>query len=309
MFLSNGISGVVYRYALTPGTDPVPNGTISLPPGGVLGQETALGMTLSPGGELFIGDDSAGTIYRFLSPLGTPTANGILSVPGIDHMDEFRFIDDELWVPNITEYCTNTPVSLVRVAFDAQGNASAAGTVTTGFVGADRGMLWIPATRDLYETQCSGTGSSGVPAVQHYHVAVDHTVTALAPITGNGLNSPQDVVLTTWGELLVTSSASNVILRFQVDAQGNATANGAITGNGLNIPVGAAFTPWGELFVVSDGSGTLSRFTFDSTHAAVANGTNQITGPTVAEMGGLGRMLIVPGASSAVDGGTDAASD
>jgi len=115
--------------------------------------------------------------------------------------------------------------------------------------------------------------------------------------------------VTTWGELFVTSSASNVILRFQVDTQGNATANGAITGNGLNIPVGAAFTPWGELFVVSDGNGTLSRFTFDSTHAAVANGTTQIAGPTVAEMGGLGRILIVPGASSAVDGGTDASSD
>lgn len=127
------------------------------------------------------------------------------------------------------------------IAMTTEGNASGAGTLTTGFVGADRGLLWVPATRDLYESQCLG-----VDTVQHYQVATNHTVTALTPITGHGLSSPQGMVMTSWGELFVVNSNSNDILRFEIDGQGNATANGTITGNGLNAPVGAALTPWGE---------------------------------------------------------------
>jgi hypothetical protein len=307
MFISNNISGLVYRYAIKQGADPIMNGTISaLPAGGTLDQSTATGMTITPWGELFVADEAAGTFYRFLSPLGTPTFNGILSVAGIVHMNNFQFVDNELWVPNVTAYCTDTPENLVRVSFDAQEGGSAAGTVTNGFIGADRMMLWVPATRDLYESQCWGTApATGVDTIQHYRVATDHTVTALTPITGNGLNSPQGVAMTAWGELLVVNDGlnSNSLSRFLIDGQGNAKANGMITGNALNAPVDAAFTPWGELFVA--GNGTISRFTFDSLHAAVANGTYQVAGPEVSYFGGWNKILIVPGASSSL-GGQDA---
>jgi hypothetical protein len=311
MFLSDGISSAVYRYALRPGVDPVLNDTITVTaPGGTGAQSTAAGMAMSSAGELFVADLSTGGIFRFLSPLGTPTANGSAVVAGITTVAEIRFVDDELWVPNVTAAtCSTTPESIVRVGFDAQGTASLAGTVTAGSIGANRGMLWAPATRDLYIAQCDP-----VDTVQHYRIAADDTATLLTPITGNGLNNPNGLVLTPWGELLVANaglagSPGMALLRFTLDSQGNATANGTIPGNGLNLPIGLAFAPWGELFAVNQGTGTISRFTFDSAHAAVANGTFPIPGPTVPQMGGLGWILIVPGASSAVDGGIDAASD
>lgn len=312
MFLSDGISSAVYRYALRPGVDPVLNDTITVTaPGGTGAQSTLTGMAMSSAGELFVGDLSTGGIFRFLSPLGTPTANGSVVVAGITTVEEIRFVDDELWVPNVTAAaCSTTPESIVRVGFDAQGTASLAGTVTAaGSIGANRGMLWVPATRDLYISQCYP-----VDTIQHYRIAADDTATLLTPITGNGLNNPSGLVLTPWGELLVANaglagSPGMALLRFTLDSQGNATANGTIPGNGLNLPIEIAFAPWGELFAVNQGTGTVSRFTFDSAHAAVANGTFPIPGPTVAQSGGLGLILIVPGASSAVDGGIDAASD
>jgi hypothetical protein len=311
MFLSDGISSAVYRYALRPGVDPVLNDTITVTaPGGTGTQQTATGMAMSPAGELFVADFSTGAIFRVLSPLGTPATNGSAVVSGIGNPEEIRFVDDELWVPNVTSACSTTPESIVRVGFDVQGNASLAGTVTAGSIGANRGMLWVAATRDLYIGQCDP-----VDAIQHYRVAADHSATALTPLTGNGLYNPHGMVLTPWGELIVANAGQAVspgmsLLRFTLDAQGNATPNGTISGNGLDFPIGLAFAPWGELFAVNQGTATLSRFTFDSVHAAVPNGTFVIPGPTVAEQGGLGWILIVPGASFAVDGGaTDSAAD
>ena len=311
MFLSDGISSAVYRYEVRPGADPVLNDTITVTaPGGPAAQQTATGMAMNADGELFVANYSSGSIFRFLSPLGTPVANGSAVVTGIVNPEEIRFVDDELWVPNVTLDCSTTPESIVRIAFDAQGAASAAGTVTTGSVGANRGMLWVPATRDLYVSQCAS-----VNAIQHYRVAADRTATALTPITGSELNNPEGMVVTSWSELIVANSgpASNPgtsLLRLTVDAQGNATQNGLISGNGLNFPVGLAFTPWGELFAVNEATGTISRFTFDATHAAVPDGVVDIPGPTVTSEGGLAWILIVPGASSTVDGGvSDAAAD
>jgi hypothetical protein len=316
MFLSDGISGAVYRYTLRPGADPVLNYTITVTaPGGTGNQQTATGLAMSPAGELFVANFSTGVVFRFTSPLGTPTANGSVVVTGIGNVEEIRFVDDELWVPNVTPAGSTTPESIVRVGFDTQGIPSVAGSLMTYLVGA-RGMLWVPATRDLYVSQCHP-----VDAIQHYRVGTDHTATALTPITGNGINNPHGMVVTPWGELLVSNpgeGTSATLLRFTVDAQGNIAPNGVISGNGLDASIGLAFTPWGELFAINQATATISRFTFDSAHAAVANGTCSITGPTVALQAGLGWILIVPGASSAVDGGamdsatgtpSDAASD
>lgn len=69
-------------------------------------------------------------------------------------------VDNELWAGN-TAYlaCTTEPESIVRMSFDGQGTAAAAGTVTAGLVGADRAMLWDPTTRSFYVTQCSAASS------------------------------------------------------------------------------------------------------------------------------------------------------
>src|SRR5450432_2589164 len=93
MFLSDGISSAVYRYALRPGVDPVLNDTITVTaPGGTGAQSTAAGMAMSSAGELFVADLSTGGILRFLSPLGTPTANGSAVVAGITTVAEIRFV-------------------------------------------------------------------------------------------------------------------------------------------------------------------------------------------------------------------------
>jgi hypothetical protein len=73
-------------------------------------------------------------------------------------------------------------------------------------------------------------------------------------ITGNGLNGPDGIVLTSWGELLVADYYGNTISRFSIDAQGNATSNGTISGNELSNPTSLALAPWGELFVGNQGT-------------------------------------------------------
>jgi DNA-binding beta-propeller fold protein YncE len=239
----------------------------------------ANGLALRSTGELFIAGAGSSTISRFLSPLGTPTASGMITGNGLSSLiEEMRFVDDELWVVN------PGASNLIRLAFDAQGNAKLAGTISN--LGNDRGMLWNPTTRDLYVSECCGTNT-----IQHFQVATDHTTSKLPNIAVSAFNNPHGLALTPWGELLVANRDSNEVLRFTVDSAGNATANGIIQGNGLNLPESPAFTPWGELIIVNQGDQSLSRFTFDASHTATPNGSFQ----TYAVVGqfGLGWIIIV----------------
>jgi DNA-binding beta-propeller fold protein YncE len=174
--------------------------------------------------------------------------------------------------------CGSEPATLTRLAFDAQGSASVAGTVTPGMTGADRGIAWDPKTRTLFVSQCGPAY-----AIQHYHVATDHTVTSLAPITGTGIYNPGGMIVAPWGELLVANEGTaatelhgNSLSRFSLDAQGNVTANGTITGSALDSPFGLAFAPWGDLFVFNNSNATLARFAFDASHAATQTGAFQL---------------------------------
>lgn len=280
MFVPNSMTHQVYRYTITPDDDPVLTGTFPV--------NLATGVSVSPTGELFVGAYSAaGTISRFLSPLGTPVANGAITGVGIHFPEAFTFVDDELWVPNTAAYsCSSDPEDLVRLGFAADGAATVAGTLQAGLVSANRGILWLPATRDLYVTQCIG-----VDAIQHYRVALDHTVTVLPPITGNGLNNPHGMVMTDWGELLVVNVSTPSVLRLHVDDQGIATQNGSIVGNGMNWAIDIAMAPWGEIFVASQGNGVISRFKFDSAHVATPNGAFQSSSSTA--LSGIAWLAIV----------------
>lgn len=261
LFASNDLSGAVYRYTIARGIAPVPAGSIAAPSANGL---AVRGST----GELFVSDFAGATISRFLSPAGTPRANGrITGLAGAMFVEELRFVDDELWVVSSDLAGSATPAPLLRVAFDAQGAASVAGTVADGMTAANRGMLWNPVTRELFVSQCCASSS-----VQRLRVAADHTVTALPAITSADLRNPHGMVMTAWGELVVTSDDLDALARFAFDAQGAPVPNGTITGNGLAHPVGLAIAPWGEIFAANQSTGTISRFTFDAARAAVANG-------------------------------------
>lgn len=283
MFLPNSLSNFVYRYAIAPTGDPMLSGMVAA--------DRAAGAALTAGGDLLVSDYSAmDRLYRITEPLGALTAADPLSGFGLNFPQEMRFVDDELWVMNTADHaCTTEPQSIVRLAFDADGNPSAAGTVQTGLIGANRGMLWVPATRDLFVSQCTP-----VNTIQHLRVAADHSVTALPAITGHDLANPHGMAMTDWGELLVANFDSQTILRFSVDDTGVATAAGNITGNGLSSPVGMALTAWGELFVVNQGDGSVSRFTFADDHGAVPSGNFSTHTPSVASQFGVGWILIVP---------------
>ena len=296
LFINDSLNGVVYRYNVTPTSDPVLTGTIS-----ALSANT---IAVSPAGELFVGQyTDPGSILRFQSILGTPTPNGIVTNPDSHFISSLTFVDSELWaLSSAYRACNTDPSNLVRVAFDATGAASPAGIVTTGLNGADRGMLWDPTNRIVYVTQCESQR-----AIQRYQVAADHAITALTPFTGDSLNNPHAMVMTSWRELIVANagvaSAPGMSLqRFMVDAEGNLTPSGTIDGNGLNMPVGIGIAPWGELFAVSNATAVISRFTFDSSHAATAHGTFQLTAPTTAQSLGVGMPVFVPGASTPVPG-------
>jgi hypothetical protein len=301
IFVSDALNGYVYRFNVTPNTDPVLTATITA--------ASATGLAIGPTGELFVAQQTAaGSILRFKSPLTTPTPNGTIVGVGATYLFSLVVVDNELWGDNTgNDGCSSDPQSIVRLAFDSQGVASAVGNVTTNLIGANRGMLWVPAVRSLYVTQCTPTKT-----IQHFQVATDHSVTALAPITGNGLDNPHGMAVAPWGELLVANAGANqapngpatapgtTLLRFTLDAQGNVTPSGTIQGNGVYIPLGMAFAPWGELFVVNCGTSSLSRFTFDSSHAAVPHGVFQLNTSSQAKCLGLNHITVVDGASTSL---------
>lgn len=297
VFVSDSINNAVYRFNVTPASDPVATGVLH--PG-----FQPAGIGLAPTGELLVADDvEGGAIARYAAPLTTLTPNGTITGLGTSRVWDMALADGEVWASNSTLDCSTTPEGIVRIAFDAQGTASVAGTIATGLLGADRGILWVPGTRTLFVGQCYP-----VNVIQRYQVAADETVTAGAPLTGNGISNPEGLVIAPWGELLVpnfgngsggmASGPGHELLRYVLDAQGNPTPNGAIEGNGLNGPCYGAFTPWGELLVTNTADATLSRFTFDASHVAIAHGTFPLgAAPSPNGNFGVCPIIIVPGAS------------
>jgi len=259
MFVPDDLASVVYRYSIASGSDPVLDGTIPV----TSGYSVALRST----GELFVSSYASQTISRFLAPFSAPVSNGTLTIDGVSVIRDFGiedmvFVDDALWA-------TSPATSMVVFMSFSANHATLAGA--QGNLPSGAGVVWDSAARIFYVSQRPPNGGT----VQPYHIGSDHMPTQLATITGNGLNGPDGMVLTSWGELLVANYYANTVSRFSIDSQGRATANSTITGNGLFNPAGMALAPWGELFVANQGSGTVSRFTFDASHAPVANGTFQ----------------------------------
>jgi len=297
LILGDSVNNSLYRLNITPTGDPVVTAVVSTP-------GPASGTIVGPTGELLVGQDTQdGAILRYQSPLTALAPNGSISGVGTKYIETMALVDSELWVPN-TAYaaCTTESENLVRISFDNNGQATAVGTVNTNLVGANRGILWEPTSRSLYVTQCAP-----VNTIQHFHVAVDHSVTALAAVTGNNLNNPHAMAISPWGgELFVANAGTpanpgNAILRFAFDSEGNLTPLGSLTGNGLNIPAGVGFMPWGELVVVNNGNATISRYVFDASHtASPSRAPFAISAPTTAGSFGVGFFTVIAGASTAV---------
>jgi hypothetical protein len=263
MFLADDLANTLYRYSIAPSSDPALNATIPV--------QSAYSVALRVTGELFVASYSPPALYKLTSPFGSPSVNGPLAISSVSVLSRFdvrnmAFVDDDLGL-------TSPGMSDVWfLSFDAQGIPD----ISWGLAGmlplpSCAGILWNPDARILFVSQRFPSGGT----VQAYRIASDHSQTRLADLTGNGLNGPDGMVLTSWGELLVADYYTHAISRFSIDAQGNATSNGTMSGNGLSNPTSLALAPWGELFVGNQGSGALSRFTFDASHNATANGTFQ----------------------------------
>src|SRR5580704_9895628 len=116
MFVPDDMASSVYRYSVTPDGDPVFGTTFHVP--------SACSVALSPTGELFVASYAGHAIYRFLSPLGALTPNGMIAGDGLAaYVEGSTFVDGQMWVAN---YAGST---LVELAFDSRGTASVAGTV------------------------------------------------------------------------------------------------------------------------------------------------------------------------------------
>jgi hypothetical protein len=260
-FFPDDRAGLIHRYLVTPTGAPVGMGSIPA--------SAPAGVAVAAGGQLFATDNAHSTVQWFPSPQGgATTPAGSFVDARLQWPEEMRFVDGELWVTAADAAGSSVPMPILRLGLDGGGVTMVVGTITTNLTGANRGLLWLPATRELFVSQCCATS-----ALQHFRVAADRSTTALPAITGNGLANPHGMVMTSWGELLVANYDSNSVLRFVVDGNGGVRATGAITGNGLAAPTGMVLMSWGELLVVNQASGTVSRFTFDAAHAPVASGT------------------------------------
>ncbi|HVZ70874.1 MAG TPA: MYXO-CTERM sorting domain-containing protein [Polyangia bacterium] len=262
MLLGDDLESSLYQYVIKPGAPPALVSVIATP--------SANGTAVSPTGELFVADFSGGGVNRFLAPFAVAHANGRLTASGLTYPEQMAFVGGELWVvaSDLAASVTSTPI--VRFGFDAQGNATTLAPLTDGLTGADRGMLWVAETADLYVSQCCTAND-----VLHFHADNDGTLTQLTPLTSPDLMSPHGMVMlkktaAPGRELVVASNANSALVRFAIDVEGEGTPDGMLIGNQMANPVGLAVAPWGELWVASQGNGALSRFTIDPDSADLA---------------------------------------
>jgi hypothetical protein len=96
MFIPDDLANTLYRYSISPSSDPALSATIPVQSG----HSVALRVTK----ELFVAGYSPTptTFYRFLSPFGSPVANGTLTIEGLSVIPQFAaenmvFVDDEIW--------------------------------------------------------------------------------------------------------------------------------------------------------------------------------------------------------------------
>lgn len=250
-----GVNGAVYRYDVEPTGAATLSATIVTP--------VPTGIAFGPTGELFIANAvTNGTVSRFLDPLGTPVANGTIS--GLNHPEDIRFHQGELFVVN------QFGADIRRFAFDSAQNASPSGVIT-GLGTNERGIVWNPATGEMFVSQCCSSNR-----IDRFVFDSSGHASANGAIIGSGLSNPHAMAFSPWGELFVANAFGNNILRFSFDTLGHASLSGTITGNGVDDPVGLRFSPWGELFVGNQlvgQPGTVSRWTFDASHDAIANGS------------------------------------
>jgi len=199
-------------------------------------------------------------VTRFLTPLGAPAPNGVITNPAFQGPFHGVFRNGELFIVNMNAG------NILRYQFDAAGTALPNGLISSGLTTSVRGIVVTP-WGELFASHCC----DGSPVVRF-------TFDAAGNAAPNGsfnhpsLSGTHGMAFSSWGELFVANHSTNAVSRFTFDAARNAVFNGEITGNGLNGPLALAFSPSGELFVASHNAGIVSRWTFDPSRHPMANG-------------------------------------
>jgi hypothetical protein len=260
-----GASGPVFRYDVAgPSSTPTFNTTITDP---TFDRPCCFAFTST--GEMLVsnrGDGvspGAGSITRILNPEGVPVSNGAITSPSFSGPHWAAFRQGELFVAQRGAH------NVLRFLFNPAGKASLNGVISAGlFTNGPRGVA-VSSTGELFVAQCCGLDRINRYVFDSAGNAVPNGI-----ITGNGLNDPNDIAFSPWGELFVPNAFGNSISRFTFDASGNASPNGQITGPTLSGPAGLDFSPWGELFVGNAfPPSAVSRWTFDSAGTATFNGS------------------------------------
>ena len=100
-------------------------------------------------------------------------------------------------------------------------------------------------------------GSWGVHTIREYDLATNEFVGILVPARSGGLLTPDGMDLGPDGNLYVSSSGSNAILKYDAD---DGTFLGEFATTGLNQPGNMQFGPDGLLYVANKGESEVVRF-------------------------------------------------
>src|SRR5262245_7675426 len=93
LFVADFSGSKLYRIAVARGADPTITLTLSVP--------GALSPYVLPSGELLVSDVNNPAIHRFLTPLGTPAANGVITGLGLGTQPaQMTMVDSDLFVVN-----------------------------------------------------------------------------------------------------------------------------------------------------------------------------------------------------------------
>jgi len=255
----------VYRYLVTPNGAPILDFVITDP-----NLDRPYGLAFSPWGELFVANrgnpwhgGGNGSVVRFLNPRGVPVPNGTIQSYYFQCPHGAGFRGNELFIAQ--RFGSN----VLRFSVKASGQASLSGMIVDNLCcTAPRSVALGPDQSTLFVSECCT-----VHHIDYYALTSGNGAILLGVIEDVRLVNPSSLAFSPWGELFVTNTDGQNVLRYLLDQDGQWQPNGELTGNGLDGPIGLDFSPWGELFVSNlYGSGGISRWTFDPDHSPIPHG-------------------------------------
>ena len=251
------------------------DGVASLVTTNLSGNNGPIGLVCDNVGNLYAGEPSSSTIWRF-----SPDGNTLIAGYPLDSVSGLAFNTTGILYVTIPNYDALVLPDYVSGKYVVSGLSAATGENLIYPV-----TLVLDMSNNVYVA--NNTNASPYPLAYSPYSTNNNTIEKFTygPYWTNlgtfasGLNCPWGMAFDNNGNLYVANSAtngdlSNTILKFSTNGASSVFATAT---NGLSGPRGLAFDSAGNLYVANSLTGTILKFTPDGNSSVFASGLNSPT--------------------------------